>query len=151
MTIKIILSLALWMLSFGIQPDNFPNDPENILCRNTWKLFELVTRLDGEQNQYYIRGGKTNTAYTTHWDSDSLKFFKDHSGKAYFMGQEFHTNWRFTPPNKLRLIVFMADTVSKSVIDYEIHELSVNYFKYSRNPVDTVSFKYQESIVRIPN
>jgi hypothetical protein len=139
------------MLSFGLQPNHSPNDREDILCSKTWKFYQMVTWHNGEQIQYYKRGGNMNSAQTQHWDSDSLKFFKNHTGRAYFMGHEFRTSWAFTPPNKLRLVAFMTDSTSMSVIDYEIHELTDKYFKYSRNPVDTVSFKYQESIVRIPN
>lgn len=101
---------------------------EDILTEKAWKAEEIrVQQADG-MAKYYKRGGSSNTV---DYDTDLLKFNRDHTGMYYYSGEQYKTTWRFMDENrsKMTLVIYFYTPLT---IHLENINITGNTFKYSQ-------------------
>jgi hypothetical protein len=121
--------------------NNTPINPatktiEELLTQHSWKADEIRIQLSNNTTQYYKRGGKDNTV---DYDSDVLKFQKNHTGIYYFEGAQFSTTWKFTDAKKTKMTITI-DHYFPIIVHLENIHVTEKYFKYVQYYTGDISY-----------
>jgi hypothetical protein len=120
------------------------NTIEELLTQHNWKADEIRSQLSNNTTQYYKRGEKNNTI---DYDSDILKFRKNHTGTYYYEGARFSTTWKFTDAKKTKMII-MIGYPDPVMVNLENIHITTRFFKYTQYYSGEIS--YLASCTRLP-
>ena len=114
---------------------------ENLLTEPTWKVEESRV-IDGNNMQYYKRGGKENTI---NFDNDFYKFNTDNTGIYSFNGQGYKFNWKYLDAEKTKMEMTILYP-TPLIVMLENVTVTAQSFKYTRlQKVNGLNFVAVES------
>ncbi len=141
MNTSILISFLLPVLFHPCGKDNTTITPatktiEDLLTQHSWKAEEIRSQLSNNTTQYYKRGGKDNTV---DYDTDILKFRKNHTGTYYYEGAIISTTWKFTDAKKTKMTISIGHLFPIIVHLENIH-ITTGFFKYVQYYTGEISY-----------
>ena len=114
---------------------------ESLLTQPTWKVEESRV-IDGNNMQYYKRGGQQNTI---NFDNDFYKFNADNTGIYIFNGQDYKFTWKYPDAEKTKIEMTILYP-TPLIVNLENVTVTAQSFKYTRlQKVNGLNFVAVES------
>ncbi len=145
----LLFGLCLSFLFISCEKEEQPlEEPtiEELLTQKVWKAEQIRVQFKTGVYEYYKRGESNSTL---NYDSDSLRFNIDNTGRYYYQGAAYNTTWEFTNVEKDKLKLVISRPEGPENISWENVNVSSSQLRYVQFPTSTSL--YLSSVSRIPN